>query len=442
MRLLNLPWSELFTKELAGLATGRAVWVLLLVQSLLTGSSYGQAVSLYAEASRTALAAPELAAGLSPLEGVLVPSFGSLYLGLTLLFPFVAIRQVARERADGTLPLILQTRVPLAGWLAAKLFALGLAGVLVLAIPVSSLAFWSAAGGHLAGGEVASLTLGYALYALLISGIAYLAAAWMDSAASAAILTLSFTLGAWALDFAAAGDRGWLHTLGGLSLTAVLRRFEGGLVNLADIVGLLTVGMASVAATGWWLRPLSWRTRFIRLSVLTALVLGVGLLAGWAGSSWDATENRRHSFAPADEAALAGIAAPLAVTVHLTPDDPRLADLERNVLDKLKRVMPDLTVRITGTGGVFAAAGEDRYGLIELDLDTSQGRRHAETRSTSPREILPLIYGLAGTAPKPDSGPPAYPGYPLVADARAASLWFFLGLPTLIGLGWWRWGRI
>lgn len=441
MRLLNLPWPELLAKELAGLAAGRALWVLLLVQSLLTGLSYGQAVSLYAEASRTALAAPDLAAGLSPLEGVLVPSFGSLYLSLTLLFPFVAIRQVARERSDGMLLLILQTRVPLAGWLAAKLIALGLAGGVVLAVPASSVAFWSAAGGHLAAGEVTSLMLGYALYAMLIAGLSYLAAAWMDSAASAAILTLSVTLGAWALDFAAAGDRGWLHALGNLSLTAVLRRFEGGLVNLADVVGLLTAGIACVAAAGLWLRPLHWRTRFFRLSVLAFLALGVGLLAGWTGSSWDATENRRHSFAPADETVLAGITTPLVVTVHLTPDDPRLTDLERNVLDKLKRVMPNLTVRIIGTGGVFAAAGEDRYGLIELDLDTLQGRRHAETRSTSPREILPLIYGLAGTAPAPGSGPPAYPGYPLVADARAASLWFFLGLPTLIGLGWWRWGR-
>jgi hypothetical protein len=68
LSLLNLPWSELLRKELAGLTAGRAFWVLLLVQSLLTGLTYAQAVSLYSEMSRTALAAPELAAGLSPLE--------------------------------------------------------------------------------------------------------------------------------------------------------------------------------------------------------------------------------------------------------------------------------------------------------------------------------------------------------------------------------------
>jgi|CXWL01.1.fsa_nt_gi hypothetical protein len=376
-----------------------------------------------------------------PLEGVLVPSFGSLYLGLTLLFPFVAIRQVARERGDGTLILLLQTRVPLAAWLAAKLFALGLAGAMVLAIPVSSLIFWGAAGGHLDAGEVATLVLGYALYAFLIAGFCYLAASLMDSAASAAILTLSVTLGAWALDFAAAGDRGWLHTLGGLSVTAVLRRFESGLISLADITGLLATGIAAIAAAGPWLQLLSRRNRLIRAIVIVALALGAGLLAGWASLNWDATENRRHSFAPADACTLAGIAAPLRVTVYLTPDDPRLADLERNVLDKLDRAMPRLTVRFAGSRGVFPATGEDHYGLIEFDLDTPQGHRHAETRSTSPREILPLIYGLAGTAPLVGNDPAPYPGYPLVADARAASFWFFLGLPALIFLGWRQWGR-
>ena len=121
---------------------------ILFVLCLLAGLSYAQAVDLYAEASRAVARSPALAAGLAPLEGVLVPTFGSLYLGLTLLFPFVAIRQVAREQADGMLPLWLQTRVPLPAWFAAKLAALGLATLAVLAIPGSALVFWVAAGGH------------------------------------------------------------------------------------------------------------------------------------------------------------------------------------------------------------------------------------------------------------------------------------------------------
>lgn len=263
MRLPNPLWPELLRKELAGLLSGRAFWVLLAVLSLLVGLSYAQAVGLYAEASRAVARSPALAAGLVPLEGVLAPTFGGLYLGLTLLFPFVAIRQVARERSDGMLPLLLQTRVPLGVWLAAKLVAMGLVTALVLAIPVSALGFWFAAGGHVAAAETAALILGYGLYALAITGLAYFAAALMDSAAGAAILTLSATLGAWALDFAADGERGWVHALGQASITAVLRRIESGLVTLADVAGLLAAVLAGVAATALCLHPRPWPARLV-----------------------------------------------------------------------------------------------------------------------------------------------------------------------------------
>lgn len=437
----NRLGSELLRKELSGLLSGRAFWVLLAVLSLLVGLSYAQAVGLYAEASRAVARSPALAAGLAPLEGVVVPTFGGLYLGLTLLFPFVAIRQVARERGDGMLPLLLQTRVPLWVWLAAKLLALGLATLAVLAIPASALAFWLVSGGHMATAETAALILGYGLYALLIAGLAYLAAALMDSAAGAAILTLSATLGAWALDFAAAGERGWVYALGQASITAVLRRFESGLVTLSDVVGLLAAGLAGVAAAAVWLRPRPWPARLAGVGLAMVAALALTGLAMMSGQSWDASEKRRHSFAPAEAAALAGIAAPLAVTVHLAPEDPRLMDLERNVLDKLARVMPDMETRIVGAGGAFDLQAEAQYGLIEFDLAAPGEMRHAETRSTSPREILPLIFGLAGAVPAAASSAPTYPGYPLVADARAAAIWFFFLLPALIGLGWWRWGR-
>ena len=39
MRLLEIPWRHLLHKELRSLLAGRAFWVLLLVQSLLTGAS-------------------------------------------------------------------------------------------------------------------------------------------------------------------------------------------------------------------------------------------------------------------------------------------------------------------------------------------------------------------------------------------------------------------
>src|SRR5262249_14328047 len=49
---------------------------------------------------------PLLASGLSPLDGVLVPTFGALYVAVTLLFPFVAIRSLGHEKETGALRLL------------------------------------------------------------------------------------------------------------------------------------------------------------------------------------------------------------------------------------------------------------------------------------------------------------------------------------------------
>jgi ABC-2 type transport system permease protein len=59
------------------------------------------------------------------------------------------------------------------------------------------------------------------------------------------------------------------------------------------------------------------------------------------------------------------------------------------------------------------------------------------SRSTSPREILPLIYGLAGVPPPSVLAAPDYPGYPLVLAASWARPWFFGLLPLAIVIFWW-----
>jgi hypothetical protein len=98
----------LLAKELRELATGRALWTMLLILCPLIGASFFQAVSLYGEASAAAKDSPTLASGLSPLDGVLVPTFGALYLAVTLLFPFVAIRALGREKETDALVALLR----------------------------------------------------------------------------------------------------------------------------------------------------------------------------------------------------------------------------------------------------------------------------------------------------------------------------------------------
>jgi ABC-2 type transport system permease protein len=153
--------------------------------------------------------------------------------------------------------------------------------------------------------------------------------------------------------------------------------------------------------------------------------------------TFDVTEDQRNSFPLADQRALSQLNEPLLITVHLSTEDPRYADLKRNVLAKLERSMPNVNVRLAeGLLSSRANPNDDRYGEVTYVY----GQRSDMSRSTSHREILPLIYALAGLAPPASVATPDYPGYPLVAKGEWVLPWFFGGLPLLIVLAWW-WSR-
>src|SRR5262245_39559254 len=80
----HAPLWPLLAKELWEALSGRALWTMLLLLCPLIGYSFVQALALYSEASTAALQSPVLGRGLSPLDGVLVPTLGALYVGVTL----------------------------------------------------------------------------------------------------------------------------------------------------------------------------------------------------------------------------------------------------------------------------------------------------------------------------------------------------------------------
>jgi hypothetical protein len=94
---------------------------------------------------------------------------------------------------------------------------------------------WKTYGGHLYGPEMLNLLFGHMLRMMLSGCIAVAAAAIAESAASAAIVTLTFTIGAWALDFVAAYRGGFLQELGAYTPTAALRSFEQACCELTRL---------------------------------------------------------------------------------------------------------------------------------------------------------------------------------------------------------------
>jgi ABC-2 type transport system permease protein len=433
-RLPSAPLWPLLTKELREITSGRALWTMLLLLCPLVGYSFFQAVSIYGESSKAAAHSPVLASSLSPLDGILVPTFGSFYVATTLLFPFVAIRALGQEKETGALRLLVQLPYRHSTLVSVKLAAVLVAWILTSVPAISALVCWRVLGGHLAPAETLNLLSGHLIYGLLIGALALFSASISDNAATAAIIALGVTIGSWVLDFTVAGSPGLLSWIAKLSLTQTLRPFEQGLLSGSLVLGASCAIIGLVALSTVWLPPgvsvHSKLRRSLPWILIVAAVLGAA--TQWRRSV-DVTEDRRNSFSEADQKVLATLRLPLLVSVHLAPEDPRYADLQRNVLARLDRAMPNVSISLAAFRQGFATHGDESYGQIEY----AYGGRSDVTRSTSPREILPLIYSLAGVSPPTPMPSGEYPGYPLVASAETTLFWFFGGLPLLIALCWW-----
>jgi ABC-2 type transport system permease protein len=428
----------LLAKEVRELLSGRALWTMLLILCPLVGYSFFQAVALYGEASAAARDQPVLATSLSPLDGILMPTFGAFYVAVTLLFPFVAIRALAREKETGTLKLLVQLPYQIRTLVAAKLAAVSVAWLIGVIPVAAALLLWRSFGGHLDLLETANLLLGHLLYGILIGAIALFGAAVADNSATAAIVTLAFTIGSWVLDFALPGQSGALGWITRLSLTQALHTFEQGLLSAALVFGMCAAITGFATLAGLWLHPGVSLANKIARTLICVAVAGVLLaLATQLRTSWDLAEDKRNSFPAADQRALAELNEPLIITVHLAPEDPRYVDLQGNILSKLERVVPNVTIRLVTVGrSIIGSTGEVSYGEIEYTYDG----RSAKSRSTSHREALPLLYGLAGVPAPAAHSVAEYPGYPLVANGWIALPWFLAIFPLLIAIAWW-WSR-
>jgi len=394
---------------------------MLAIVGPLVGHAFTTAVNTYADASRSVL--PQ---GLSPLDGILVPTFGIYDLAATFFFPFVAIRLVAAERESGAWTLLLQTPYGVARMLATKALALTAAWIVAWIPGAIAILFWCDYGGHLNAIELANLLAGHLLRGWLTIGVAMAAAAIAASPASAAIVCLGFTVSAWALDFVQAG-RG----LAAYTPENALRSFETGLFSPAKAIALAGAGVAGMIVAMIWM----WIGKRIVPSIL---LLAICAAFGWgvsripASTEIDLSEDRRHSFSSADARALHTIAAPLHITVRLGPDDPRRTDLEHNVLAKLARVMPHVEVEypIQGRTGAFDAS---HYGEVWYEL----GGGKVMSRSTTEPIVLEIVYTLAGVKPPAVIEAAAYPGYPLVAQPSWVAAFFTLLWPVTMAVLFW-----
>ncbi len=428
--------SAQFRKEWRELTSGYAFWAVLLLLSFLAGHSFLQAIELYGEASRSAARSPELAAALSPLDGIWVPTFGALYLATTFLFPFLGLRLVGGEKQTGSLKVQLQLPITPTTVTTVKGAALMAAWLATSAPFVVAVLLWRSWGGHVFLPEIGTVLLGHLLYAATIGGIAFLLSAISESPATAGIGTLALVMASFVLDFAGATATGLWKSIAAFSLTANVRVFERGILDARLSLRFLVLAATLFLLSSIWLPAGRAIRRKVLLSagaVLASLAVTV-LVMALPPASRDVSEDRRNSFNPADERALREMTHPLSITMYLAPEDSRLQEFEGNVLAKLRRMVPHLVTRYAdaGSAGLYGSPDNDRYGMIVYEYDGARD----ESRSTSPREILPILHKLARRDVAAEAVA-AYPGYPLVVTAANVPMAvFYVIIPALVLAGW------
>jgi hypothetical protein len=370
---------------------------------------------------------------MDPLAGIVRPTVGGAELALALLAPLVATRVLAIEKerrsfrplalAEGSIPRVLVTKLVAA-----------VAGCLLFTLPVlAALAAFAVLGGQLDLVEILPVLLGHILYLLVVVAVSMAAAAWTETAALAATVVILFSVASWALDAAEGfAALAWLGPIARWSLASRLAPFDRGLISVEALLALAATAAGATAAALVGVR-FDWSAR--RRLFGAAAVVGVTALAlagtTLARRTYDLTEERRASLPPDTVAALRAIEEPLAIEVWLDAEDSRRRQVDSDVLSKLRLARGDIriTFPLDARESVAAGSHDDRYGVLVLHA----GQSSRETRSTSRREIVTLLFDAAGRGLPPWTQP-EYPGHPAVIEGTRRTVAALLAYAVVPGL--------
>ena len=433
MPLRKTPFVWLLEKEWRELLTSRAWWVMLVLIGPLVGVSFISAVRTYAELSGYGGTAEGVGVAFSPLVGVWAPTFSACELAAAFLLPFVAIRVVAGDRQSGAMKLELQHPMPVFWRIGAKAIVL-MAGWIIASVPTAAaVVLWRSYGGSIYPPELAAVVAGHVLNAALTIALAAAAASLTDHPSTAAIVTLSVTVGTWIINFIAAVHGGVWERAAGYTPTAMVAEFQHGLVRLDVLMTASALVLFGLVLAAIWMRiGVAVRRRVYESIGLGALTAAAIVACTFVTASRDFSENRMNSFPKPDQALLERIREPLRIEAHLAAEDPRRVDLERQALSKLRRVLPKVQVQyIANTStGLFEQTSQ-HYGEIWYDL----GGRRAMSRMTTAEGVLETIYSLAGVTPPGEDGGGIFRGHPLAVPPRRAAAVFYGIWPALVVAG-------
>jgi len=399
------------------------IFMLLLLWMLAYG--FETALSLYSQASVSALHNPIYATGFEPVSGIFRPTFGTYFILFSFFLPLAVIPALSREKENNSLSLLLQLPFSVSAVVLAKLIAALLFLLFSLLLILPALVIWHALGGHIPAAEFLTLCFGYFLYGAVVIAISFFSASIAKNYSAASILSLILIIASWLIDFGVDNTSfGFLSLFSNATLTHVLKTFENGLLSLSAVVYLLLLSGFFIALTVVFLHFDASLKRKCLLILLPLFALAFFLNSNIYLTK-DVTESGRNSFAPSVNEALQKIP-PLSIDIYLRKTDSRYRDFKQSFLEKLFLVKPHVSVSL-----IRGKALEKNYGLFVYHI----GGKSASTYSNSEEEIFPILSSLSGTRVEASQKPSLFRGYPLVVKAgqtRAVSIWYGLLLPLLM----------
>ena len=402
-------------RELAIALRGRITWLVAALAALLVGHGFVLALDLYSASSRSALASTLQSREMDPLTGIVRPTLGGLDLAISLLVPLLAARVLSVEKERRTFGALCLLEGSFVRVVSKKLRASFSATALLFLPPIALLLVLRLSGGHVDSIETTCALLGECLHGLLVATVSIAAAAWTRTLAQAATIGLLVSLLSWAIEAAEGfAALAWLGGASAWSIERQLEPFQRGIVSLGSLAWLVTATAGAVVLAILGARFDIAPTRRVAMAVLTAATTALLLLAAASSRrAYDWSEQRRASLPPAAVDALRRIAQPIALDVFLDRDDSRRRQLEGDVIAKLYLARPDLVVRTPLDDRAIVAEGahDADYGNIVIHV----GSASKQTRSTSRRELVTLIFEAADRS-LPEWSMPPYPGFPFVTE--------------------------
>ncbi|HUQ88909.1 MAG TPA: hypothetical protein VM096_15235 [Vicinamibacterales bacterium] len=427
---MRSPSRWLFAKEWRELMASRAWWVMLLVIGPLVGMSFISAVTAYGELSGVNGTSAGVGEAFSPLVGIWGPTFSACELAAAFLLPFVGIRLVSGDRQSGALKIEMQHRLSSFKRVAIKSAVLMLGWVIATTPAMLGVMLWASYGGSIHVPELLTVMIGHVLNGALTIALAAAAAALTEHPATAAIVTLTVTVGTWLINFAAAVNGGWWERAAAYTPTAMVAEFQRGLVRADVMLVAVCLVIAGIALAAIWLRIGVAAVRRCQESV--ALVVAIALAIAGSSivtASADTSESRRNSFSEGEMAALRSIGGDLRIEAHFAPEDPRRSDLELRAFRKLRRAIPGVQIHyVSATSTGLFEQTADKYGEIWYELN---GRRHV-SRVTTAEGVLESVFDLAAVKAPAQRDEEIFRGHPLAARPAGAAVIFYVGWPLVI----------